>query len=59
MKEDEALVLLLLGGSGEHPNLPCPLHNPTALPLLVLDLLSVVVNFFFTLALGLGLGLAL
>jgi hypothetical protein len=57
IKEDEALVLILLGGNGELLALPCLLHNLTALPLLVLDLPLCHGQLLLHLGFGLGLGL--
>jgi hypothetical protein len=58
MKEGEALLLLHLDYGGERLGVPCPLGDPTALPLLVLDLSLRRDSSFFTLALDLGLAMS-
>jgi hypothetical protein len=52
VKEDEVLLLLLLSGGGgnERLGLSCLLGDPAGLSLLVLDLPSITVSSFFTLA---------
>jgi hypothetical protein len=58
MKEGEALLLLHLDCGGERLSVPGPLGDPTALPLLVLDLSLRRGSSFFTLALDLGLAMS-